>query len=122
MPPFIASPLLTSYLALGAAIALEIIGTSALQASQQFSKPLPTVIMTAGYLGSFYFLSLALRVLPIGIAYAIWSGLGIVLISLVGLIAFQQKLDGPALIGIGMIVAGVVIINVFSTSIPHHPA
>lgn len=121
MPPLMASPLLASYLALGAAIALEIIGTSALQASQQFSRPLPTAIMTVSYLGSFYFLSLALRVLPIGIAYAIWSGLGIVLISLVGLIAFQQKLDAPALIGIGMIVAGVVIINVFSTSIPHHP-
>lgn len=111
--------LVQTYLALGVAIALEVIGTSALQASQQFTRPLPTAIMAVSYLSAFYFLSLALRVIPVGIAYAIWSGLGIVLISIVGLIVFKQKLDLPAIIGLGMIVAGVVVVNAFSKSVAH---
>ena len=107
------------FLALGAAILLEVIGTSALQASQQFSRPLPTFVMAASYLGAFYFLSLALRAIPVGIAYAIWSGLGIVLISLIGLVVFRQKLDLPAIGGLGLIIAGVVVVNVFSKSMHH---
>jgi small multidrug resistance pump len=110
---------LQTYFALGAAIALEVLGTSALVASQQFTRPVPTAIMGLAYLGAFYFLSLALRHIPVGIAYAIWSGLGIVLISLVGLVVFRQKLDLPAIIGLAMIVGGVVVVNWFSKSIGH---
>lgn len=108
-----------TYLALGGAILLEVIGTSALQASHQFTKPLPTLLMGACYLGAFYLLSIALRAIPVGIAYAIWSGLGIVLISLAGLFLFKQKLDLPALLGLGMIIGGVIVINVFSKSVSH---
>lgn len=108
-----------TYLALAVAIALEVAGTTALQASQQFTRPLPTVVMGACYLSAFYFLSLALRVVPMGIAYAIWNGLGIVLISIVGLVVFKQKLDLPAVLGLGMIVSGVIVVNVFSKSITH---
>jgi len=101
------------------AIVFEVIATSALQASQQFSKPVPTVITVLGYLGAFYFLSLTLRHLPVGIAYAIWSGLGIVLISIIALVLFKQRLDMPAIVGIGFIITGVIIINVFSKTVTH---
>lgn len=109
----------SSYLALAIAIVLEVIGTTALQASQQFTRPVPVIVMGITYLGAFYFLSLALRTVPVGIAYAVWSGLGIVLITIIGLFAFEQKLDLPAMIGLGLIVAGVVVINVFSESTVH---
>ena len=108
-----------TYLALGAAITLEVIGTSSLQASRQFTRPLPVLIMLISYLSAFYFLSLALRAIPVGIAYAIWSGLGIVMISMIGLFVFKQKLDMPAILGIGLIVSGVVVLNLFSKSITH---
>lgn len=108
------TPLVTAYLMLGAAIVLEVIGTSLLQASQQFTRPLPTVLMAAAYLGAFYLLAQALRVMPVGVAYAIWSGVGIVLITAVGYFAFRQTLDLPALIGIGLIMSGVIVINLFS--------
>lgn len=111
--------MLTSYLTLGIAIVLEVIGTSALQMSQQFSRPIPTVVMTISYLTAFYFLSLALREIPVGIAYAIWSGVGIVLISIVGTLAFKQKLDLPAILGLTFIIFGVVLVNAFSKSITH---
>jgi len=101
------------------AIVFEVIATSALQASQQFSKPVPTIITVLGYLGAFYFLSLTLRHLPVGIAYAIWSGLGIVLISIIALVLFKQRLDMPAIVGIGFIITGVIIINVFSKTVTH---
>lgn len=114
MPPF-----MTIYLPLFAAIILEVAGTTALQASQQFTRPLPTALMAASYLAAFYFLSLALRAIPVGIAYAIWSGMGIVLISLVGLIVFKQKLDPPAIIGLGLIVTGVIVVNAFSKAVTH---
>lgn len=106
------------HLALMIAILLEVAGTSALQASQQFSRLWPTLLMAACYLGAFYFLSLALRAIPVGIAYAIWSGLGIVLISVAGLLLFGQRLDGAALLGLGLIVAGVAVIQLFSGSVP----
>jgi small multidrug resistance pump len=112
-------PSLQTYLFLIAAIVLETIGTSSLQASQQFTRPLPTALMTVSYLVAFYCLSHALKVIPVGIAYAIWSGLGIVLISTIGLVVFKQKLDGPALIGLALIIAGVVVVNVFSKSMTH---
>lgn len=111
--------MLRTYLPLLAAIVLEVIATSALQASQQFTRPWPTLLMALGYLGAFFFLSLALRGIPVGIAYAIWSGLGIVLISAVGWVGFGQKLDMPAMIGLGLILAGVLVVNLFSSSARH---
>ena len=111
--------LFTTYIALGIAIALEVVGTSALQASQQFTRTVPTIVMAVSYLSAFYFLSLALRTIPVGIAYAIWSGLGIVLISIVGLVVFKQKLDLPAVLGLAMIVGGVVVVNAFSKAVTH---
>jgi small multidrug resistance pump len=110
---------LRSYLPLLAAIVLEVVATSALQASQQFTRPWPTLVMALGYLGAFFFLSLALRGIPVGIAYAIWSGLGIVLISAVGWIVFGQKLDLPAMAGLGLIIAGVLVVNLFSSAARH---
>lgn len=104
---------------LGVAILAEVVATSALKASDGFSRAAPTVVVVAGYACAFYFLSLTLRTIPVGIAYAVWSGLGIVLISLIGYFLFGQKLDAPALIGMGLIVAGVLVMNVFSRSITH---
>jgi len=108
-----------SYLYLAAAIVSEVIGTSALKASEEFTRPVPTAIMLVGFLSAFYFLTLTLRTIPVGIAYAVWSGVGIVMISLIARILFGQKLDAPALLGMGLIVAGVVVINLFSKSSAH---
>jgi small multidrug resistance pump len=113
------NPVLITYISLAAAIALEVVGTTFLQQSQQFTRPLPTLLMALCYGAAFYLLSLALRTMPVGIAYAIWSGLGIVLISAVGFFVLGQRLDLPALIGIGLIIAGVVVVNVFSSSLSH---
>lgn len=96
------------------AIVAEVIATSALKASNGFTNALPTAIVVLGYGAAFYFLSLTLRTMPVGIAYAIWSGLGIVLISIVGWVLYKQALDMPALIGMGLIIAGVIVINAFS--------
>ncbi len=109
----------TTYAALFTAITLEVVGTTFLQRSQQFTQLLPTLIMGICYAGSFYFLTLALKTMPLGIAYAIWSGLGIVLVSLIGLVLFGQKLDLAAIIGLSMIVGGVVVVNLFSGSVTH---
>ena len=108
-----------TYAFLFTAIVLEGIGTLALKASEQFTKLLPVIVMVACYGTSFFFLSLVLRTLPVGIAYAIWSGLGIVLISMVGVVWFKQPLDLPAMLGLGLIVAGVVVVNLFSKSVGH---
>jgi small multidrug resistance pump len=108
-----------TYTFLFTAIVLEVIGTSALKASEQFTRLLPILVMVACYGTSFFFLSLVLRTLPVGIAYAIWSGLGIVLISLVGVIWFKQTLDVPALIGLALILSGVVVVNLFSKTVGH---
>lgn len=113
------NPALIPYGALVAAILFEVVGTSFLQASQQFTRPVPSVMTALCYAAAFYFLSISLKVIPVGIAYAIWSGLGIVLISTVGLVVFKQALDTPAVLGLGLIVAGVVVVNVFSTSVSH---
>lgn len=107
------------YLALGIAIVSEVIATSALRASDGFSRLWPSVIVVAGYGVAFFFLSVTLKSIPVGIAYAIWSGLGVVLISVAAWLLFGQKLDAPALIGMGLIVAGVVVLNVFSKSSAH---
>lgn len=108
-----------NWIFLGLAIIAEVIATSALKSSAGFSKFIPSLIVVAGYGIAFFLLSLTLRTIPVGIAYAIWSGIGIVLISLVGLFAFGQKLDLPAVIGMGLIVAGVAVMNLFSRSISH---
>lgn len=111
--------LIASYVYLGIAIVAEVIATTALKASQNFTRPGPSIITVAGYALAFYFLSLTLRVLPTGVAYAIWSGVGIILISLVSWLYYQQKLDLPAILGMGLIIAGVIVLNVFSGSVKH---
>ena len=98
------------------AIIAEVIATTALKAAEGFTRLLPSVVVVVGYGVSFYFLSLTLRTIPVGVVYAIWSGVGIVLISLLGWIVYRQSLDAPAVIGMGLIVAGVIVINVFSTA------
>lgn len=103
-----------AYLYLIFAVAFEVIGTAALQASEQFTKPKPLLLTAIGYAAAFYFLSLVLRTMPVGLAYAIWSGFGIILITLVGLVWFGQRIDLPAMIGLALIVAGVATINLFS--------
>lgn len=112
-------PIAMTYAALVTAIVFEVIGTTFLQRSEQFTRLVPTLVMALCYLVAFYFLSQALRFLPVGIAYAIWSGLGIVLISVVGYFRFGQVLDLPALFGIGCIITGVVVINLFSGAVSH---
>lgn len=101
------------------AIVSETIATSTLKSSEGFSRLWPSVITVVGYVVAFYFLSLTLRTIPVGIAYAIWSGVGVVLITLVGWFIFGQKLDAPALIGMGLIVCGVLVMNLFSTAMGH---
>lgn len=105
------------YLAI--AIIAEVIATSALKASQEFTRLVPTLIVVTGYLTAFYFLTLSLRVIPVGIAYAIWAGLGIVLIAIISWIVYGQKLDLPALLGMGLIISGVLVINLFSNTGGH---
>jgi small multidrug resistance pump len=104
---------------LGIAIVAEVIATSALKSAEGFSRLVPSLIVVIGYGIAFYCLSLTLRTLPVGIAYAVWSGVGIVLVSAVGWLLFGQRLDVPALLGIGLILAGVLIINVWSASVQH---
>lgn len=108
-----------NWLFLFVAIVSEVIATSALKSSEGFSRFWPSVIVVVGYGIAFYCLALTLRVIPMGVVYAIWSGVGIVLITLVGWLLFDQKLDLPALLGIGLIAAGVVVMNVFSKSMGH---
>lgn len=105
------------WLFLGAAIVSEVIATSALKASDGFARPWPSVTVVIGYAISFYFLALTLKFIPVGIAYAIWSGLGIVLISLIGFVLFDQNLDLPAVIGMGLIISGVIVMNMFSKTL-----
>ncbi len=108
-----------SYAYLGIAIVAEVVATSALKASLGFSRLGPSLLVVAGYAVAFFFLSLTLRTIPTGIAYAIWSGVGIVLISAIGWVWFKQALDLPAMIGLGLIILGVIVVNVFSKSVAH---
>ena len=105
-----------SYLFLAIAIIAEVIATSALKASQGFSVLMPSIITILGYAVALFFLSLTLKTIPVGIAYAIWSGAGIVLISTIGWIFFKQHLDLAAIIRLGLMLAGIIVINVFSNS------
>jgi len=97
------------------AIVAEVLATSALKESQGFSKLVPSLLVIAGYGASFYFLSLVLQTIPVGVAYALWAGLGIVLITIVGAVMFGQKMDLPAILGIALIISGVVVLRVFSS-------
>lgn len=108
-----------AYATLAIAILSEVIATSALKASDGFSQPIPTAIVAVGYGISFYCLSLTLRTIPVGVTYAIWSGVGIVLITAIAWVLYRQMLDAPALIGMGLIVAGVLVVNLFSKTVPH---
>lgn len=98
------------------AIVAEVFATSCLKSSDGFTRLLPSVATIVGYAIAFFFLSLALKAIPVGIAYAIWSGVGILLISTIGWLLFKQSLDTPALLGMALILSGVLIINLFSTS------
>lgn len=108
-----------NFIFLGIAIIFEIIATSALKKSEEFTKLLPSIITVIGYCGAFYCLSFAIRTIPVGIAYAIWSGVGIVLITIIGAVVFKQIPDFPAIIGLTLIMIGVIIINVFSKTTAH---
>lgn len=104
---------------LGIAIVGEVVATSALKASDGFTRPVPSLIVAAGYIAAFYFLSLALRSIPVGVAYAIWAGLGVVLLSVFAWFHYGQKLDAAAGVGMALIVSGVVVMNLFSKSLAH---
>ena len=108
-----------TYIYFAAAIVSEVVATSALKASEQFTKLTPSLIVIIGYCISFYLVTLVLRTIPVGITYAIWAGVGIVLVALVGAILYKQIPDIPAVIGMGLIIAGVVIINVYSKTFGH---
>ena len=108
-----------TYLYFAAAIISEVVATSALKATQEFTKLIPSLIVIFGYCISFYLLTLVLRTVPVGITYAIWAGVGIVLVALVGAILYKQIPDLPAMIGMALIIAGVVIINIYSKTFIH---
>ncbi|MDH4555067.1 multidrug efflux SMR transporter [Pseudomonas sp. BN417] len=110
---------MTGYVYLAIAIAAEVIATTSMKAIDGFNKPLPLILVIGGYAIAFWMLTLVVRSIPVGIAYAIWAGLGIVLVSVAALVLYQQKLDTPAMLGMGMIVSGVVVIQLFSNSTGH---
>ncbi|PFH12977.1 small multidrug resistance pump [Burkholderia sp. JKS000303] len=110
---------LPGYAWLAIAIVAEVIGTSALRAADGFTRFWPSVLVVAGYGVAFYCLSITLRTMPVGIIYAVWSGAGIVLITLVAMLLYRQVPDLPAVIGLGLIVAGVVVLNLFSKMQAH---
>jgi small multidrug resistance pump len=108
-----------NWLYLCIAIVLEVVATSALKASDGFTRLWPSVVVVVGYAAAFYLLALTLRSMPVGVVYAVWSGVGVVLITLVGWLVFKQELDLPAFIGIGLIATGVIVLNFFSKVVAH---
>jgi small multidrug resistance pump len=104
---------------LAIAIIGEVVATSALKASDGFTKLVPSIVVAAGYVTAFYFLSMALRSIPVGVAYAIWAGLGVVLVTVFSWVYYGQKLDVAAGAGMALIVAGVVVMNLFSKTVSH---
>ncbi|MDN3554558.1 multidrug efflux SMR transporter [Halomonas maura] len=108
-----------TYVYLALAIIAEVVATSALKASAEFTRLWPSLLVVAGYAIAFYLMTLVLRTLPVGITYAFWAGLGIVLVTLVGMVVYGERPDLPALAGIAMIVGGVVVIQAFSSVTPH---
>jgi len=107
------------YLYLAIAIAAEVVATTSMKAIDGFNKPLPLLLVIGGYAIAFWMLILVVRTIPVGVAYAIWAGLGIVLVSIAAMFIYQQKLDLPAVLGMGLIVSGVVVIQLFSQSTGH---
>lgn len=107
------------WLALSIAIVAEVAATSALKSTEEFTRLWPSILVIAGYGTAFYFMTLSLRGLPVGIMYAIWAGVGIVLVALLGWVLYRQSLDMPAILGIALIIAGVIVINAFSASVRH---
>ncbi len=110
---------MVQWIYLAIAIAAEVVGTSFLRASQGFTKLVPSLMVVAGYGLAFFFLSLTLEKIPVGIAYAVWSGAGVTLIAAIGWLFLGQKLDAAAIVGMGLIVAGVVVLNLFSKTAAH---
>lgn len=110
---------MSHWLALAIAIVAEVVATSMLKKTAEFTKLLPSVIVVIGYAAAFYFMTLSLRVLPVGIMYAIWAGMGIVLVAVIGWVFYRQVIDLPAIIGLVLIISGVVVINVFSKTVNH---
>lgn len=110
---------MSPWLYLSIAIVAEVLGTSFLKSAEGFTRLWPSLVVAGSYATAFYFLSLTLKTLPLGIAYAVWAGAGVALIALAGYAIYGQRLDAPAIVGICLIVAGVVIINVFSSSVSH---
>ena len=121
MAPGLAAPRARSmnYIYLMIAIGFEVVATTALKQTDGFTRLVPSIVTIVGYGLAFYFLSLPLRALPVGVVYALWSGIGIVLITAIGWLWFRQALDGPAILGMGLIVAGVLVINLFSRTLAH---
>lgn len=107
------------YALLAIAICSEVIGTLSLKASEGFTRPIPSIIVVVTYGLAFYFLSLTLKTIPVGIAYAVWSGIGVTLVALIGWLVFGQKLDFAAVAGMALIIAGVVVLNLFSGTTQH---
>lgn len=110
-------PTIVAYIFLAIAITFEIIATAVLVKTEQFTRIIPSTLVVLFYGASFYFLSLSLKYIPVGIAYALWSGVGIVCIALIGFLFYKQRLDLPAVAGIILIIAGVLVINLFSKSL-----
>lgn len=108
-----------SWLLLLLAVVCEVVGTSAIKYSNGFTKIVPSIVVFIGFGVAFYILSITLKVIPIGMAYAVWSGLGIVLISIIGHFVFQQRLDAPAIVGMSFILVGVIIMQIFSKAVAH---
>ena len=108
-----------AYVYLAIAIVAEVIATSAIKASQEFTQLIPSILVIVGYGVAFYFMALTLRTIPVGITYAIWSGIGIVLLAMVAAVIYKQVPDVPAMLGMGLIIAGVVVIQLFSKTVQH---
>ena len=108
-----------NYLWLALAIVFEVIGTSSLKAAENFTRLWPSVVVVVGYGATFYFFSLTLKTIPLGVAYAIWGGIGTVLIALIGFVVYKQALDAAAMIGMTLIIAGVIVMNLFSKTVGH---
>ncbi|WP_201583212.1 DMT family transporter [Psychrobacter jeotgali] len=113
------NPVLIGYGFLMLAIIFEVTGTTFLMKSAQFTKLIPTLLTVILYICSFYFLTLTLKTIPLGIAYAIWGGVGIVMVAFIGIVLFKQSIDLPAAAGIALIISGVIVINVFSKTVGH---
>ena len=110
---------MNAYIFLAIAIAAEVVATTSMKALDGFNKPLPLLLVVAGYGIAFWMLSLVVKTIPVGVAYAVWAGMGIVLVSIAAVFLYQQRLDLPAMLGMALIVSGVVVIQVFSQSAGH---